>query len=283
MSNENDYVISTHYVKFRTHIVKNAFLKKFRDTSDTSLGIGLLKKQEGFIKCDIFNVIYPAPHPAQGDNLELEISTKWQSIKHYEDFQEVYKQLDDKYTMWTVHSLARGKHNFHYPLCLCNVDREYESNGVTYNFKAHDLLGVNQYLLQHHSPKTTEEELTDILRNYILSSDPEQLKLKCYNNYLEIDGNGNSKNLNDIETTLKSPNLTIHSTEVISTPKITYSSDNACIVYVYRRKYNLLGSPKDYYYVATTQFKYEEINNYSSWRALLTQISHHQTSPPVIA
>jgi len=283
MSNENDYVISTHYVRFRSHIIKNAFLTKFRDTSAGSFGLSLLKQQEGFVKCDIFNVIYHDPHPAQGDNLELEISTKWESYKHYVNFQEVYKKLDDKYTLWNIHSLAKGKHNFHYPLCLCNVDREYESNGVTYNFKPRDLIGVKQYLLQHHSPKTTNEEITDILRNYILSSDPEQLKLKCYNNYLEIDGNGNSKNLNEIETTLKSPNLTIHSTEVISTPKINICHDHATIVYVYRRKYNLLGSPKDYYYVATTQFKYEEINSYSTWRALLTQISHHQTSPPVIA
>ena len=44
-------------------------------------------------------------------------------------------------------------------------------------------------------------------------------------------------------------------------------------MYVYRTKYDELGSPRDFYYTATTYFKYEEIEEYPCWRALSTNIS----------
>ncbi len=282
MSNENDYVIVTQEVTFGNITSKNIFIEKFRDTSETSLGMGLLKKQSGFLKADIFDIIKPNPNPKNTRNYEIEVSIKWATLLDYQKFEEVYKKKDTDYCMYSMQSLSAGKHNFNYPICLCNIGKEYKVNDLVKHFVARDIKKARQKLLVHNDTLTTNEKLEKIVSDYLLSSNPEKLKLKCYTNYAEIDCKGDVRNLDDLSSRLKDKNITIKFTKLQKVIKCDIFKDSCTIIYVYRRKYDELGSPHDYYYTATTYFKYEEIVGFPCWRALNTNISLPSKTMPNI-
>lgn len=282
MSNENDFVIITQEVVFGNITAKNAFVEKFRDTSETCCGLGFLQKQPGFLKADIFEVVRPNPNPNSARNYEIEVSIKWATLSDYRKFEEVYKKKDPDYCMYNIKSLSAGKHNFNYPLCICNIGKEYEINGVVKYFNDKDVKRARQKLLIHNDKMTTNERLRKIISDNLLSSNPQKLKLKCYSNYVEIDPKGDVRNLNDLETRLKNKNVIIKFTKLQKVLRCDIFRDSCSLMYIYRRKYDELGSPHDYYYTATTYFKYEEIDEYPCWRALNTNISLPSKTMPNI-